>query len=360
MPHTYGDEDLDINEEKYHESSDEDFDPNAAPAEDASSSEDEDHVTIEPAQRKSKRKALKDEELDSGDEVTIQAARRKRSKKKGGKASKDDDADLIISDDEGGEGGLIKTRAQRRIEGKEFRPLARTEGATVDVDALWAQMMAAPLKPIQEPKPQEVDTAKHHAPVTDIPASAEEEEQITVKKTFTFAGQDTTEEKQIPRSQLDAYLKDGWKPQDTPAAASPTDTSEKSDSKIRRPLRRPSRFDPNPTGYVRALAPEYQLSWPRTSTTNPRPEPETATDIEAATAPKKAEKTHKLNVVDKSRMDWTGFVDKEGIAEELDTHGKTKEAYLGRMEFLAGVEARREEERRNAKIKAANAAQMAG
>ncbi|EUC45507.1 hypothetical protein COCMIDRAFT_56950, partial [Bipolaris oryzae ATCC 44560] len=355
MPHTYGDEDLEVASEKYHESSDEDFDPNAAPAEDASSSEDEDHVTIEPAQRKGKRKAHQDEELDSGDEVTIQAARRKRSKKKGGKGNKDDDTELIISDDEGGEGGLVKTRAQRRTEGKEARPLARTEGATVDVDALWAQMMAAPLKPLQESKTQEANAPTQHTPVTNIQVSAEEEEQLTVKKTFTFAGQDTTEEKQIPRSQLDKYLKDGWKQAEaTPAAESPAhSSSSQPDSKIRRPLRRPSRFDPNPTGYVRALAPEFQLSWPRTST---RPEPETAADPDAAALPKKAEKTQKLNVVDKSRMDWTGFVDKEGIAEELDTHGKTKEAYLGRMEFLAGVEARREEERRNAKIKAVAAA----
>ncbi|KAH7556047.1 bucentaur or craniofacial development-domain-containing protein [Bipolaris maydis] len=358
MPHTYGDEDLEVASEKYHESSDEDFDPNAVPAEDASSSEDEDHVTIEPAQRKGKRKAPQNEELDSGDEVTIQAARRKRSKKKGAKGNKDDDAELIISDDEGGEGGLVKTRAQRRTEGKETRPLARTEGATVDVDALWAQMMAAPLKPLQESKTQEeVDAPTQHTPVANVQASAEEEEQLTIKKTFTFAGQDTTEEKQIPRSQLDEYLKDGWKQtEDTPAAESPAHSSDQADSKIRRPLRRPSRFDPNPTGYVRALAPEFQLSWPRTSA---RPEPETSTEADAAThpsLPRKPEKTQRLNVVDKSRMDWTGFVDKEGIAEELDTHGKTKEAYLGRMEFLAGVEARREEERRNAKIKAVAAA----
>jgi hypothetical protein len=64
---------------------------------------------------------------------------------------------------------------------------------------------------------------------------------------------------------------------------------------------------------------------------------------------KRPDKAQKLNVVDKSRMDWTGFVDKEGIADELDTHGKTKEAYLGRMEFLAGVEARREDERMRVK-----------
>jgi len=365
MPHKYGDDDLDNIEEKYHESSDEDFDPNSAPAEDASSSEDEDHVTIEPAQRKGKRKAPGDEELDSGDEVTIQAARKKRSKKKGKKGSKDDDdAELIISDDEGGDGGLIKTRAQRRTEGKEARPLARTEGATVDVDALWAQMVAAPLKPLQQPKPQEADAPKDHTPVADIPASVEEGEQITIKKTFTFAGQDTTEEKQIPCSQLDAYLKDGWKQQDAPAAESPAQASDDTEAKIRRPLRRPSRFDPNPTGYVRALAPEFQLSWPRATGAAARPEIAQGAEAEAAAVPatKKAEKAQKLNVVDKSRMDWTGFVDKEGIAEELDTHGKTKEAYLGRMEFLAGVEARREEERRNAKLKAAaaSATPMAG
>jgi hypothetical protein len=62
------------------------------------------------------------------------------------------------------------------------------------------------------------------------------------------------------------------------------------------------------------------------------------------------EKAQKLNVVEKSRYDWVGYVDKEGIADELDEHGRAKEAYLGRMEFLAGVEARKEEERRRAKV----------
>jgi hypothetical protein len=71
-------------------------------------------------------------------------------------------------------------------------------------------------------------------------------------------------------------------------------------------------------------------------------------------APKamRAEKATKLNVVDKSRLDWTGFVHQEGIAEELDVHGKTKEAYLGRMQFLAGVEAKQEEERKRVKTTA--------
>ncbi len=350
-------DDLDEAEDNYRESSDEDFNPDSAPAPEASSSsEDEpDDATSKPAQRKrktkakakGKRKVLADEELDSGDEVTIQAARKKRSKQRG----PSDDSDVgILSDDNDDEGGLIKTRSQRRAEKKERKPLARTDGATVDVDALWAQMMAVPLKPVRAHASQEQTTTATVA----APLPVEEEEQVTVKKVYTFAGQDTTEEKQIPRSHLDRYLKEGWKALDdsekpTEADAETPTVEKTAESLIRRPLRRPTRFDPNPTGFVRALAPEYQLSWPRKNMATLAKQQE---NVPLQPAKAQIEKAQKLNVVDKSRMDWTGFVDKEGIAEELDMHGKTKEAYLGRMDFLAGVEARREEERRNMKLKA--------
>lgn len=334
--------------EKYDESQDEDFDPDDAPqGDEALSSSDEDNAPAKPTSR-SKRKAPADDELDSGDEVTIQAARKKKSKKQKKGKKGDDDEDVLLSE---GEGGLIKTRAQRRVEQVEKRPLARTEGATVDVDALWVQMTAAPLKPVQ---PTEPDQTHDQATATDIPAPSpkpaaiEEVEQIQIKKTYTFAGQDTTEEKSIPRSQLDKYTSDGWTTTDASTKpADPTSKHKANTSKARRPLRRASRFDPNPTGYVRLLAPEHQLTYPRTNvptgaTTMPPPD-------QLPTKTGKERSIQKLNVVDKSRMDWTGFVDKEGIAEELDTHGKTKEAYLGRMEFLAGVEARREEERKRVK-----------
>lgn len=356
------DDDVENADEKYHESSDEDFDPESAPPEEASSSEDEDHQTAAPIPRKGKRKAPHDDELDSGDEVTIQAARKKRSKKK--KKGKTGDDELILSEDEGGDGGLVKTRAQRRGEQRERRPLARIEGATADIDALWAQMMAAPLKPLSPAQFQEQDAPMDGVAVTRPAATSvpiEEEEVIAVKKVYTFAGQDTTEEKQILRSQLDKYLSEGWKTLDAATLATPSldqskDVNRSSEPRIRRPLCRPSRFDPNPTGYVRALAPEHQLSWPRKQIDTLSIEQENATPIPSDAPKPKVEKAQKLNVVDKSRMDWTGFVDKEGIAEELDTHGKTKEAYLGRMEFLAGVEARREEERLSLKQKAAAAA----
>jgi hypothetical protein len=221
-------------------------------------------------------------------------------------------------------------------------------------------MLAAPLQTLSHIKLHQNGAEESRGgAVGAVPAGMveEEEEQVTITKVYTFAGQNTKEEKQIPRSTLAKHLSDGWKAADpvlekeivdesnaeTKAAAAP---------KNRRPLRRPSRYDPNPTGFVRALPPEHQLTWPRKAGT------EATVGLENATAPDVAkamrpEKAHKLNVVDKSRLDWTGFVVQEGIAEELDTHGKTKEAYLGRMNFLADVEAKQEEERKRMKTAAA-------
>lgn len=60
-------------------------------------------------------------------------------------------------------------------------------------------------------------------------------------------------------------------------------------------------------------------------------------------------KEKKLNTVEKSAMDWAGFVDKEGIKDELDAAGKSKGAYKARQEFLARVEDKKEEEARRAR-----------
>lgn len=57
----------------------------------------------------------------------------------------------------------------------------------------------------------------------------------------------------------------------------------------------------------------------------------------------------KLNTIEKSKMDWAGYVDREGIKEELDGAGKAKEGYLGRMDFLGRVDEMRERGRGEAK-----------
>jgi hypothetical protein len=107
-------DDLSDAEANYHESSDEDFHPTTAAVDEPSSSDDEDDAPAKPAKGRAKRKAVADDELDSGDEVTIEAARKRKAKKRKGAEAQEED-ELLLSDD-GGDGGLVKTRAQRRVE----------------------------------------------------------------------------------------------------------------------------------------------------------------------------------------------------------------------------------------------------
>lgn len=58
----------------------------------------------------------------------------------------------------------------------------------------------------------------------------------------------------------------------------------------------------------------------------------------------------KLNTVEKSRMDWAGYVDKEGIKDELELAGKSKQSYTAREDFLARSEARRDEDARRVRL----------
>ena len=61
------------------------------------------------------------------------------------------------------------------------------------------------------------------------------------------------------------------------------------------------------------------------------------------------DKGPKLNTIEKSKMDWAGYVDQAGIKDELDGAEKAKEGYLGKMDFLGRVGAKREDERLSTK-----------
>lgn len=51
-------------------------------------------------------------------------------------------------------------------------------------------------------------------------------------------------------------------------------------------------------------------------------------------AAKLLSKKKKMSVLDKSDVDWKEFVEKEGIAEDLKSHGRSKESYLDKQDFL--------------------------
>lgn len=211
------------------------------------------------------------------------------------------------------------------------------------MDALWAKMNApdtdAGLLQSQKPStPEETDLEQvkdqEKENITDNDSMAQSklpsEDMIKIKRTYKFAGEIHTEEKLVPRDSAEAKLflaeTNGEKPTDS-ADGSQTDTVVK----LRRPLRKISRFDPNPTGVIKK-------SWEKQT-------------LRAASSDADDPKGPKLNTVEKSKLDWAQYVDEAGIKDELNVHSKAKEGYLGRMDFLNRVDANREEERRNMRLK---------
>ncbi|CAD0082026.1 unnamed protein product [Aureobasidium vineae] len=285
--------------------------------------QDDDAATKESLQEAKKAQTDADE-LDSGDEATITELR-KAKKPKG-----DDD------EDSGGEGGLIKTRAQRRAEKQERQEYqkANADNVTVDVDALWASMTAKPIgRPSRDqPKPEDVannqDGAPEKADNKDARADEEDNGMITIKRSYDFAGQKVTEEKRVHKDSAEAKL---FLANNDPAKQTkPRSPSPKNDQPtLRRPLRRASKFEPNPTGEVRAdvIAQQKRL------------------EEEA-----KNGKAVKLNTVQKSAIDWAAHVDQEGLKDELDEYGRSKQGYIGKMDFLRGVHGKKEAEERKARM----------
>jgi hypothetical protein len=348
-------------------SSDEDFNPDAQIADAESSDSDSDAEAAAAAQGAGKARSKKrgrdaddvDADLDSGDEATIQE-RKKRRRRKGkgnGKGKGGDDEDEggeFLSDDEGGQGGFVRTRAQRRIEKVERRALASTKGATIDVDDVWSRLSSIPIGRALEPV--KVDS---------------EEDYITIKRTTRFAGQVSTEEKRVLKSSKEARIwlaeqeaaeakKKGKrdKENEVPDATKQAETGAQDDEAakdghaapkmpLRRPLKRPLRWDPNPTGEVRGLPPNLQLRYPRDKApTLPTTAPVSlTTQANHRMPPPPLPGAAKLTTVQKSKYDWASYVDKNKLAEELDEYGRSKQSYAGRTDFLERLERRGEEAR---------------
>lgn len=58
-------------------------------------------------------------------------------------------------------------------------------------------------------------------------------------------------------------------------------------------------------------------------------------------------KKNKLSVLEKTKLDWTGFKRNEGIEEELQVHNKGRGGYLERQDFLERTDIRRFEIEKN-------------
>jgi Bucentaur or craniofacial development len=261
-------------DEDYNSADDEDFDPDAA-------------VPPPP---------------DSGDEQAT--PRKKRKRRSLSSASSDAGLD---ADDSGGEGGLIKTRAQRAKETAERPSLGGVLAAdtTTDVDELWRQMNAKPEKPKSPPASESANTPVVEAEKVNETTEPKpgDEEMITISRTYTFAGKVISETKTVPKSSQEAQ-----------AYLSTLDTAKN-----------PSKPPSDPSLPARRPPPKKRAS-----------------AFDSAAAARKPIPAPKLNTLEKSRLDWAGFVDKEGIGDELKKHTASDKSFLDRQAFLGRVDEKRE------------------
>lgn len=197
---------------------------------------------------------------------------------------------------------------------------------TVDIDAIWADMIAGGSSTSRPPEiaedmvideSEKIDT---HEKKRD--SQEEESSMIRIKRTYNFAGRVHTEEKLVPRDSAEAKLylasQEGDAPPDAPLTKRLTKKAFRS-----------------------AFEPIIEGSTSRTDL-----------NLGLAARMKAANEAQakKLNTVEKSRMDWAGFVDKEGIKDELELAGKSKDSYASRQDFLARSEALRENEAQRARV----------
>jgi hypothetical protein len=196
---------------------------------------------------------------------------------------------------------------------------------TVDVDAIWAEMMtggSSASRPLVTMEDKAVDESENA--IVDEKRNSKEEEpsMIRIKRTYNFAGRVHTEEKLVPRDSAEAKLYLASQDGEAPPDALPTKRLTKKAFR--------SAFEPIIEG-----------------TTN-----RSDLNLGLAARMKAANEAQakKLNTVEKSRMDWAGFVDKEGIKDELELAGKSKDSYAHREDFLARSEALRESEAKKVRV----------
>jgi hypothetical protein len=218
---------------------------------------------------------------------------------------------------------------------------------TVDVNALWAQMTSGPAAEpngtedkttAQQPKNNGTDTIPAEADEGDKPIAPTDDEpsaMIRIKRTYNFAGKVHTEEKLVARDSAEAKLHFST----LDHSSSATDLNPDQTTSPQPPRRMPRK------AFRSVFEPVLADASVQRGDLNLG-----VVAVRMRANGERDNKAKKLNTVEKSRMDWAGFVDKEGIKDELALAGKAKGNFAGRQEFLARSEARREEDARKARL----------
>lgn len=214
-----------------------------------------------------------------------------------------------------GSGGIIKTRARRKAEAEGKVPKPPEDSSkvvsgqtSVDVDALWKEMNgSSPAKVSSSSSPANTPSSAAH--------NIHDDEFITINRTYKFAGEVKSETKRVLRNSAegqDFLREEKRKESEAQQAEKDAEGSRRLSSSDEhndraRLLADPQRRSRGPAKRKPSLLEEYQMN-----------------------------KTKKINSLEKSRLDWLGFVDKEGIKDDLTRHNKG--GYLDKQSFLNNVD----------------------
>lgn len=202
------------------------------------------------------------------------------------------------------QGGLIRTRHARKVEEEMARnqmyESLENEGISQSTQNLWQELQDESSKRLQ----------KGSSVMSDIKETKQEtlkEELVLIDRTYKFAGEIIHEKKWVSKSSAEAqeYLKSlKFKNSESSAKVTKVPTNENG-IKLRRPLKRQPLLEQIIAGAIKP----------------------------------------KLTTLEKSKMDWARYVDKEGITDELTLHNK--DGYSAKQDFLSRVEFHKDQQYRN-------------
>lgn len=231
----------------------------------------------------------------------------------------DDDEDGRItanySNIESESGGLVKTRRARELEelnNKKNRYEGLANSVSQRANDIWDELRQDAYGRLQTKYNGSVLSADDVARASDQKG----EEMITIERTYKFAGETIKEKKTVPISSAEAveYLNNlKFQKEEVPKASDkkvPEESKGKVDrNNLRRPLKRPPILEQIISGSLKP----------------------------------------KLSTLEKSKLDWASYVDKEGINDELNAHNK--DGYLAKQDFLNKVDSVKEQEYRDMRRK---------
>lgn len=207
-------------------------------------------------------------------------------------------------------GGLIKTRRARyeEIESNKRRKYENIQGTPISDTArsIWEEMNLESKKRLSRQQGSNISIISD--PKDSLQENTGNVEQITIERTYKFAGETIHEKKTVPKYSAEGqeYLKNSkfQKTKDT-VAATTTDTNDTVEtteerSNLRRPLKREPILEKIIAGSIKP----------------------------------------KLTTLEKSKLDWVNYVDKEGITDDLQLHNR--DGYLAKQDFLDRVETQKD------------------